>query len=121
MRFRLLSADDIFISYSRKDAATYAFGLAFSPDGRTLASNTQEAGGVILWDVASRNRLRELVYPGLRADDLGADEAEKAALFRAVEEEVGLKIPAEDAKKIVNYRDLLGHVERQLKAGGRPE
>ena len=28
MRLRLLSADDIFISYSRKDAATYALGLA---------------------------------------------------------------------------------------------
>jgi hypothetical protein len=28
MRFRLLPADDIFISYSRRDATTYANGLA---------------------------------------------------------------------------------------------
>lgn len=40
--------------------------LAFSPDGRVLASNGLERGRAILWDVVSRSRLHELAYPGLR-------------------------------------------------------
>lgn len=40
--------------------------LAFSPDGRVLASNGLERGRALLWDVASRARLHELAYPGLR-------------------------------------------------------
>lgn len=37
--------------------------LAFSPDGGTLASNGLGPGSVVLWDVASRSRLRTLVHP----------------------------------------------------------
>lgn len=40
--------------------------LAFSPDGKLLASNSGDPSKVIFWDIDSRKRVRELTYPGFR-------------------------------------------------------
>ncbi len=48
-------------------------------------------------------------------DDLGADSLDTVELVMALEEEVGIEIPDEDAEKIVTVGDVVNYIESKLK------
>ena len=49
-------------------------------------------------------------------DDLGADSLDRVELVMAFEESFGLKIPDEDAEKIVTVQDAVGYIQRHAKS-----
>ncbi len=48
-------------------------------------------------------------------DDLGADSLDTVELVMALEEEVGIEIPDEDAEKIVTVGDVIEYIDSKLK------
>ena len=48
-------------------------------------------------------------------DDLGADSLDTVELVMALEEEIGIEIPDEDAEKIVTVGDVISYIETKLK------
>ncbi len=48
-------------------------------------------------------------------DDLGADSLDTVELVMALEEEIGIEIPDEDAEKIVTVGDVVEYIESKLK------
>ena len=48
-------------------------------------------------------------------DDLGADSLDTVELVMALEEEIGIEIPDEDAEKIVTVGDVIEYIESKLK------
>lgn len=48
-------------------------------------------------------------------DDLGADSLDTVELVMALEEEIGIEIPDEDAEKIVTVGDVISYIEHKQK------
>ncbi len=48
-------------------------------------------------------------------DDLGADSLDTVELVMALEEEIGIEIPDEDAEKIVTVNDVMEYIGSKLK------
>ena len=48
-------------------------------------------------------------------DDLGADSLDTVELVMALEEEVGIEIPDEDAEKIITVGDVITYINAKLK------
>ena len=48
-------------------------------------------------------------------DDLGADSLDTVELVMALEEEVGIEIPDEDAEKIITVGDVIAYIEAKQK------
>ncbi|WP_308811834.1 acyl carrier protein [Helicobacter pylori] len=46
--------------------------------------------------------------------DLGVDSLDVVELIMALEEKFGIKIPDEQAEKIVNVDDVMRYIEKQL-------
>ncbi|EKE93688.1 acyl carrier protein [Helicobacter pylori R055a] len=46
--------------------------------------------------------------------DLGVDSLDVVELIMALEEKFGIKIPDEQAEKIVNVGDVMRYIEKQL-------
>ncbi len=48
-------------------------------------------------------------------DDLGADSLDTVELVMALEEEVGIEIPDEDAEKIITVGDVIAYIDSKQK------
>lgn len=48
-------------------------------------------------------------------DDLGADSLDTVELVMALEEEVGIEIPDEDAEKIITVGDVIAYIDAKQK------
>lgn len=56
------------------------------------------------------------VVPGSSlVDDLGADSLDCIEIIMAVDDELGVEIPEEEAEKFKTVQDIISFVERQLK------
>ena len=54
-------------------------------------------------------------------DDLGADELDMIELVMALEEDLGIEIPDEDAEKLVTVKDYVSYAESKLPEEPKPE
>jgi acyl carrier protein len=53
-----------------------------------------------------------------RLTELGADSLDKAALVLDLEQEFGIEVPDDDARKLFTVRDVVRYIERELPPAG---
>lgn len=77
-----------------------------------------ECDRIIWWLLPSEEGAAPFLSADLKhrlIEDLGADSLDTVELVMALEEELGMEIPDEDAEKLKSVEDVLEYIERHRK------